>query len=213
MAQINEIHPPLCERCGLPLEASGGGGPAPARCSRCRQLPAEWQGLLAYAFHDGPLREAIHQFKYEDQRCLAPLLGGLMANGWGRLAPGGWQPDVVVPVPLHPSRQRQRGYNQAALLARELGAYLGCPVIEGTLVRVKATAPQVGLGPRERRANVQGAFCCRDGHLRGKKILLVDDVYTTGSTLESACLAMKESGAVSVLAYTLARARPSGPDT
>jgi len=212
MAQIDEIHPPLCQRCGLPLSATEAAGSVPARCGRCRQLPVEWVGLLAYAFHDGPVRKAIHQFKYEDQRCLAPLLGGLMADGWGRLAPGDWQPDAMVPVPLHPSRQRQRGYNQSALLSHELGTHLGCPVIEGALVRVKATAPQVGLGPRERRANVHDAFRCRDGRLRGKKILLVDDVCTTGSTLESACLAMKESGATSVLAYTLARARPSGLD-
>lgn len=213
VGEIRVIHPPLCRRCGLPLQPPGPGGALPLRCDRCRQLPQEWEGLLAYAFHDGPLKTAIHQFKYEDLRCLAPLLGGLMAAGWRALAPAGWQPEVIVPIPLHPSRQRQRGYNQAALLARELGAYLGCPVVEKTLVRIKATAPQVGLGLEERRTNVRDAFVCRDNRLRGKKILLVDDVCTTGSTLESACLAMKESGATSVLAYTLARARPSGPDT
>ncbi|MEJ2209214.1 MAG: ComF family protein [Anaerolineae bacterium] len=213
VSEIKPIRPPLCQRCGLPLEASPAGRPAPLRCSRCRQLPQEWEALLAYGFHQEALRTAIHQFKYEDLRCLAPLLGGLMAEGWGRLAPDGWQPDVIVPIPLHPSRQRQRGYNQSALLARELGAHLGCPVETKALMRVRATAPQVGLGLDERRTNVRGAFDCRDGRLRGKKVLLIDDVCTTGSTLESACLAMKESGATSVLAYTLARARSSGPDT
>lgn len=213
MAQIKVICPPLCGRCGLPLGDTGAGGSIPVRCGRCRQLPQEWEALLAYAFHDGALREAIHLFKYEDMRCLAPLFGELMASGWRLLSPGGWQPDVLVPIPLHLSRQRQRGYNQAALLARELGSRLGCPVVEGTLVRIKPTAPQVGLGLEERRANVRGVFGCQDGRLSGKKVLLVDDVCTTGSTLESACLAMKEAGATSVLAYTLARARPSGPDT
>lgn len=213
VSEIKVVHPPLCRRCGLPLQASGPGKASPLRCDRCRQLPQEWEGLLAYAFHDVPLKTAIHQFKYEDLRCLAPLLGGLMAGRWQALAPDGWHPEVIVPIPLHPSRQRQRGYNQAALLARELGAHLGCPVEEKTLVRVKATAPQVGLGLEDRRTNVRGAFGCRDGRLHGKKVLLVDDVCTTGSTLESACLAIKESGATSVLAYTLARARSSGPDT
>lgn len=209
---IEGIDPPLCRRCGLPLQAPRPEEPPPARCSRCQQLPQEWEALLAFAFHDGVLREAIHQFKYKDLRCLAPHLAGLMAQGWRALAPAGWQPEVIVPIPLHPSRQRQRGYNQAALLARELGIHLHCPVVENVLVRVRATPPQVGLGVEARRANVSGAFRCLDGRLRGRNVLLVDDVCTTGSTLESACLALKEAGAASVLAYTLAHARPSGPD-
>lgn len=213
MKSIEVIQPPLCRRCGLPLEASRPGGPLPLRCNRCRQLPQEWEGLLAYAFHAGALKEAIHQFKYEDLRCLAPLLAGLMAEGWKILAPDGWQAEAIVPIPLHPSRQRQRGYNQAALLARELGIHLHCSVAENVLIRVRATPPQVGLGAEARRANVSGAFRCLDGCLRGKNVLLVDDVCTTGSTLESACLALKKAGAASVLAYTLARARSFGPDS
>jgi ComF family protein len=212
-SSIEVIEPPLCRHCGLPLQHPGPEGVTRAQCSHCRGLPQEWEGLLAYAYHDGALREAIHQFKYEDMRCLAPILAELMAHGWGVLVPDGRQPTAIVPIPLHPSRQRQRGYNQAALLARELGTHLHCPVVEGALLRVRATTPQVGLGVEERRANVHGAFRCTDDRLRGWNILLVDDVCTTGSTLESACLALKTAGVASVLAYTLARARPSGPDT
>jgi competence protein ComFC len=211
-SSIEVIRPPLCDRCGRPLQDPGPRGPSPGRCSECQQRPSEWEGLLAYAYYDGVLREAIHQFKYRDMRCLAPPLAGLMAEGWRVLAPDGWLPQTIVPIPLHPSRQRQRGYNQAALLARALGLQLQCPVVEDALVRVRATAPQVGLGIEQRRANVHGAFRCVDDRLHSQRILLVDDVCTTGSTLASACLALKAAGITSVLAYTLARARPTGPE-
>jgi competence protein ComFC len=166
--------------------------------------------LLAYAYYTGPLRQAIHDFKYNDIRCLAGPLGKLMGEGWAKLVDGTPYPDVIVPVPLHPSRQKQRGYNQAALLARELGAQQKCPVVEDILIRSKATAPQVDLDAQARRANVHGAFQCRNDSLAGKHVLLVDDVCTTGATLESACLALREAGSSSVWAYTLARAKP-GP--
>jgi competence protein ComFC len=123
------------------------------------------------------------------------------------LAPNSLHLDVIVPVPLHPTRQRERGFNQAALLACELGIHLGRPVVDGVLVRSRATHPQVGLGPDERRANVDGAFECANDDLAGKRVLLVDDVYTTGSTMEAAGAALREGGAESVWAYTLARAR------
>jgi len=163
---------------------------------------------LAYAFHGGPLREAIHQFKYQDLRSLAGPLGRLMSVGWESLAPQEPTIDVIVPVPLHPARQRQRGYNQAALLAHEVGAHLQIPVIDSILIRRKATTPQVGLGIQERRANVQDAFCCSADGLSGKQVMLIDDVCTTGSTLQSACAALKQAGTLSVWAYTLARAMP-----
>lgn len=205
---IETIYPPVCPRCGLPLNDTRANTPV---CAYCREAPPQLDGLLAYAFHSGPLREAIHQFKYQDLRSLAGPLGELMAEGWTVLAPAHAVPDVIVPVPLHPSRQRQRGYNQAALLARELGACLHHPVVEDALVRTRPTTPQVDLNAEERRANVHGAFECRGTRLSGQRVLLVDDVYTTGSTLESASVALREAGTLSVWAYTLARARPGTP--
>jgi ComF family protein len=156
------------------------------------------------------LRQAIHQFKYQDLRSLAIPLGKLMSQGWASLTPSDLSFDAIVPVPLHPTRQRQRGYNQASLLAIEVGAHLKLPVIQDVLVRTKATAPQVDLGVQERRANVQDAFRCTGNSLSGKRVMLLDDVCTTGSTLESACASLLEAGTLSVWAYTLARARP-GP--
>jgi ComF family protein len=155
------------------------------------------------------LRQAIHQFKYDDLQSLASPLGRLMSEGWVALTPRDLRIDAIVPVPLHSTRQRQRGYNQAALLAMEVGAHLRRPVIQDVLVRTKATAPQVALGAQERLANVRDAFRCTDDGLSGKHVMLIDDVCTTGSTLESACAALRAAGTLSVWAYTLARARTS----
>ena len=130
-----------------------------------------------------------------------------MAEGWRVLAPRGQGIDVVVAVPLHAARLRQRGYDQAALLARAFGARLQQQVVEGVLVRTRATAPQVGLTASERQANVHNAFQCTNSGLKGHQVLLVDDVCTTGDTLEAAAASLLDDGASSVWAYTLARAR------
>jgi ComF family protein len=225
--EIEVIHPPVCSRCGLPLAGalplkltlSPAVLPAePASlekpvlsCTHCQSDCSSLDGLRACAFLGGVLRLAIHQFKYEDLHCLAAPLGRLMAQAWPALAPNALNLDVIVPVPLHPTRQRERGFNQAALLASELGIHLGRPVVEGVLVRSRATSPQVGLGPDERRANVSGAFECVNVHLAGKSVLLIDDVYTTGSTMEAACAALRDGGVTSVWAYTLARAGQGAP--
>jgi ComF family protein len=202
MADVEAIRPPVCSHCGWPLSPSGQA----TLCALCQNSPFQLDGLRAYAFHSGPLRKAIHQLKYEGLRSLAAPLGLLMSQAWPDLAPN-WAGDAIVPVPLHAARQRERGYNQAALLARELGRGLRCPVVEDVLVRVKATPPQVGLTAEQRRANVSDAFKCAMGSLAGKRVLLVDDVCTTGATLEAAAAALYQAGTSSVWSYTLARAR------
>jgi ComF family protein len=145
---------------------------------------------------------------------LAAPLGRLMAQGWAVLPPAEVIPDAVVPVPLHASRERERGYNQAALLAHELSSRVRLPVVEDVLVRARETVPQVGLDATERRANVLHAFQCSTTGLAGGRVLLVDDVCTSGATLEAASDALREGGVSSVWAYTLARARgASSPGT
>jgi ComF family protein len=115
--------------------------------------------------------------------------------------------DVIVPVPLHADRLRERGYNQAALLAHELARQARLAVDEQTLVRKRATASQIKLDAKQRKENVHDAFYCSDSSLAGKRVLLVDDVCTTGATLEACAIALQESGALSVQALTLARAQ------
>jgi ComF family protein len=209
IAKIEPIEPPVCQLCGLPWIGANHA----AICSRCQSSPPQLDGLRSYAMHDGPLRRAIHQFKYEDLGELAGPLGRLMAEGWKRLAPRGLELHAIVPVPLHRHRQRQRGYNQAALLARELGARLGLPVLENTVIRSRATAPQVNLNAEARRTNVRDAFLCTGSGIAGKRLLLVDDVCTSGATLESVSLALRGAGAASVWACTLTRAKPDARTT
>jgi ComF family protein len=152
---------------------------------------------------EGPSRTAIHWLKYRHARGLAEPLGRLMADYWKE---NGRPVDTIVPVPLHPFRLWRRGYNQAALLACELGQRLDLPVDEGALRRIRATAPQMQLDAADRHHNVRGAFRCPDGRVRGRHVLLVDDVCTTALTLAACADALRAEGPETVWALTLARA-------
>lgn len=193
---IEFLKPPLCPRCGLPT-AKG------ALCLRCQRASLQIDGVRSVAFFGGPLREAIHRLKYSNSQDLAVPLGEMMALYWREVP---FPADVIVPVPLHTRRLRERGYNQAALLARELGKGVGLPVLEDAMVRVRDTSPQVDLNAEERKENVREAFHCPTDRLASQSVLLVDDVYTTGATLEACTLALKQRGVRTVWALTLARA-------
>lgn len=200
-ARIEPVHTAACLRCGRPTSGS-------PLCFDCRQPPSPLDGVTATGVFADPLRQAIHALKYENVRDLARPLGARMAAFW----PEGWRadqtgaPDLILPVPLHGSRARERGYNQSALLARFLAPTVGLPVDERMFVRHRATRPQVGLDAAARKQNVAGAFACR-GDVTGRHILLVDDVCTTGATLEACAAALKAASAASVRGYTLSRAR------
>jgi ComF family protein len=157
-------------------------------------------GVRSAARFSGPMRRAVHHFKYRGLRALAPTLGQMLWDSW-RQDP--YPVDVIVPVPLHSSRLRHRGYNQSALLAHELARHSGLPVMDRTLVRRIATPPQVGLTARERALNVHGAFACEEGTLRGLAIVLIDDVMTTGATLRSCGQEVLRAGASRVYGFTL----------
>ncbi|MBI4282576.1 MAG: ComF family protein [Chloroflexi bacterium] len=169
---------------------------------------------------EGTVREAIHRLKYNNLRAIAPALGGLLAeflDSQQMLGPApsrcsGQVPSVgsgqvLVPVPLHRRRERQRGYNQAHLLAKEVGDRLGIPLVPQVLSRLGDTPPQAkSPGAQERRANVLGSFrSLHPSQVKGMEVVLVDDVCTTGATLEACAIALKEAGAVSVWGVTLAR--------
>lgn len=206
-AQIDAVRPPICLRCGYPL---GTGNPHPSdttACPHCPQAAPHLTGLRSLGLHEGPLRTAIHQFKYQHMQTLAVPLGTMMGSSWQKLCPPDLEIDAIIPVPLHTGRQRQRGFNQAALLAHQLGSELDRPVVDNILRRTRATAPQVDLGIAERAHNVHGAFQVTGRSLSGQCVMLVDDVCTTGATLEAAAVSLVEGGAQSVWAYTLARAK------
>jgi len=149
------------------------------------------------------MRKAIHELKYRNLKAISACLAELLADYLGANPMPG---EVLVCVPLHPRRLRERGYNQSSLLARELGRRIGLPVIEDCLIRVKQAQPQVrAVDVEERRSNVADAFACRDEKLGGKQIILIDDVCTSGATLESCAGVLKRKGATSVWGLTLAR--------
>lgn len=189
---------PRC-RCGLPLAP---GSPACGRCRRGRQPLAAATSLGPY---EGPLRIAIHELKYRGRRRVAGRLAKtLLESGPARSLVEG--SDVLVPVPLHPRRLRERGFNQAALLARELGKEADRRCDERALVRRKDTSPQTGLSSAARRRNVEGAFVVRRrGPVAGKVVTLVDDVFTTGATAYECARALAEAGAREVRLLSVAR--------
>ncbi len=151
--------------------------------------------------HDSVMREAVHRLKYEGESARAQWAGPLLADV---VRTAGWQIDVIVQVPLHARRLRKRGYNQAEVLARETGRSLGVPA-SSRLMRVRDTRSQVGLDPGERRENVRAAFHASP-LLAEMRVLIIDDVVTTGATLHACARAIRDVGAADVVAVTLARA-------
>jgi len=172
-------------------------------CRSCRRSPLQIDGIRAVSLHQGALRRAIHGLKYRRQRALVLPLAGLLRQ---YLEAHPLPADILVPVPLHPSRLRERGFNQAALLARAI-ATPELPVVEGCLQRIRPTKTQMTLGHEERKRNVAGAFVCLDNSVRGRRVLLIDDVCTTGATLEACAIALREAGAIGVWGLTLTRER------
>ena len=195
LASVEPIPQPICPCCGRP--APGG-----RLCAHCQERPTRLDGLRSVAVHAGALRQAIHHLKYRRRRELAAPLGQMLFAYWQR---AGLPGDLIIPVPLHASRQKERGFNQAGLLAGVLAESARLPLNETDLIRTRATPSQVGLGSAERRANVQGAFVWTGGGLDGVRVLLIDDVCTSGATLEACALALREGGVDSVWALTLAR--------
>lgn len=197
--QVSHVESPLCVRCGRTLP-----GAVPRLCRRCSSTSSHIERIRSVAYSEGGLQKAIHVFKYEGVTALASPLAGLMVEYWSRHP---FSVDVVVPVPLHKRRLRNRGFNQAAHLAHELSRHIAVLVDRAILVRHRRTAPQVDLDFDQRRENVRGAFRCVGPEVVGKSVLLVDDVCTTGSTLEACAAALRQGGATRVQALTLARAR------
>jgi ComF family protein len=183
----------LCAGCEANLEGAAEpvlAGPEPVRRT-CAPFAYAW-----------PLDHLVHALKYRGQLATARVLGTLLA---GRLAGRGLQQevDVIVPVPLHPDRHAARGFNQSAELARQLGRSLRLPVAESLVVRRRATPPQVGLNVDERRSNLAGAFGA--GQAAGLRVAIVDDVTTTGTTMQELASVLVQAGAVAVDAWCVAR--------
>lgn len=207
---LDLLYPPRCGGCN----AVGAGWWCPACASKVNRLsPAhdihhielpngEKLAIVSAARFIPPLREGIHRFKYEAQPQLADAFGELMSNAWLESA---LQVDCFVPVPLHASRRRERGYNQSDLLTDVVSRRANIPM-RRWLKRTRRTEQQARLSARERADNVKDAFIA-DPAVNAKQIALVDDVLTTGATLAACAVALRDAGAANVIALTLARAQ------
>lgn len=190
------VRPPVCQKCGKPLR---GSGDLVFTCIPCRHRRLYFAAARAAGIYDGTLREAIHALKFRGRRALAAPLGGLMAErviGAGLSAA-----QLVIPVPLHHRRLRERGYNQSELLASEVAGHLGLPVRSDVVIRRQATEAQSGLTLEDRRANVRGAFAAARS-LKGQTVLLVDDVLSTGFTASECSRVLRQAGATQVVVLT-----------
>jgi ComF family protein len=203
-AALPLLPPPGCRVCGRPLPGLAGD----LACDPCRRQPPPFAYARAVAAYRGGMREAIHALKYRGRTAVAPPLAELLAEAGGPLLPEGAPPavDALIPVPLHPARLAERGFNQAELLAGACARRWERPLLRRALARIRATRPQTELDADDRRRNVAGAFAVvRAREVAGRRILLVDDVLTTGATARDAARALRQAGAAGVGVLTLAR--------
>jgi len=200
---VKFIEAPFCARCGLPFE---GEITTSFECSNCREMKLHFSSARSAVAAQGMMLELIHRYKYRREVWLEPFLADLLI---GRAAPvlqtEKW--DMIVPVPLHPLKEREREFNQAERLARALGAASQIPVRPSLLCRVERTRTQTQLSRSERAANVHRAFACKkdSAALKGRRVVLVDDVLTTGATTSACAKILKSKGASDVCVWTLAR--------
>jgi len=198
--QLTALPTPICRQCGRPLDPRAK---TPGHCADCQSEAPPFDAARSAGVYGGTLRRAIHVYKYDLVVALARPLASFLTNH----VELPFQLDCLCPVPLHAARERMRGFNQSQLLADMASAQWGIPHEPRLLTRQQNTLPQMKLPREERRANVRNAFTVA-GEVRGRSIGLLDDVYTTGSTLTECSRMLKRAGAERVLVITLARALP-----
>ena len=202
LRNIRFISPPICPTCGLPFPMEMGEDHL---CGQCLGRQWHFGSARALGLYEGAIREAIHDLKYRGKSFLAKPLVGLLDRGYPFIDYGSY--DLLVPVPLHPKRLRERGFNQALILGKAIGRREGFPCRGFLLKKTRLSPPQINLSPQERGKNVKGSFAVADpGGVRGKRVLLIDDVMTTGSTVNECAGELLKAGAGEVDVFTLARA-------
>jgi ComF family protein len=195
LSEVKLLRLPVCTVCGKPQNKVG-------TCSDCKTDPPPYNALRSWGLYQGSLREALHSLKYRSNlgfcRFLASQLEGIVRNNQ-------WDLDLIIPVPLCKTHNKERGYNQSEMLAYPLSLSLTLPLVTDAVFRVKETTSQVDLTRDERFRNLEDAFHGNSAKLKGKKVLLVDDIVTTGATLISCTQALLDSGCKSVFCITVAQ--------
>jgi len=191
----------FCEKCGKPKRSEGES------CKECYGEKIHFEQAVSVFEYTASIQRLIHRFKYKGERYLSHCLGGFLAKKLKEQR--NWDYSGIVAVPLHKKRQCERGFNQSELLSQVLAERVEVPVLSDTLIRIKETSVQAGLGRQERFANLKQAFHIRDKEgIIGKRIVLVDDIFTTGSTVNECSRVLIEAGAEKVYVLTVATGRP-----
>ena len=194
--KLPRLLPPVCQRCGKPE-------PSAHLCTECWKKRHGIDGIRSVYIFEGLIRTAVYELKYYNLRSISGILGKYMADYYRQYNLFG---DYLVPVPLHAKRYRQRGYNQSELLAARLSELTGVPLLANAVMRVVDNVPQARTSTiDQRRTNVEGVFQCENGLVDGKEIIIIDDVCTSGATLEACADALKRAGARRTFGFTLAR--------
>lgn len=200
--QVRFVKPPYCRRCGLPFE---GDISEEFECTNCRDLKLHFEFARAAVHARGMVLALIHRYKYHGEVWFERFLADLLVRSGADLPTrDGW--DLIIPVPLHPLKERERGFNQARNLAHHLAVATGIPMAPQTLKRIRPTATQTQLTRKERAVNVHKAFTAPGKvDLTGRRCVLIDDVLTTGATTNACAKVLKDAGAAAVCVWTLAR--------
>lgn len=193
--KTRQLEEPICPICGIPVDS-------PGKCQDCIDHNRADFLLRSWGIYEGSLRNAIHHLKYNNDIGVAEIFAGFMAS---KIASLSWEYDMIVPVPLTEKRKKERGYNQSALLARWIALETGSSLNTKALKRIRHTISQTRLSAAERRKNVEDAFWADAKIVRQKRVLLIDDIATTGATLEASTSALAKAGAKSIYSFTLAR--------
>lgn len=214
LGKIEPLGSPMCEKCGKPLASSFNLVQHPL-CRQCRTMKRYFISARAVGTYEGVLKKAIWLFKYEGKTGLQDALGSLMIDRINQL---GWANkvdplsikregiDIIIPVPLHKAKLKSRGYNQSDILATFISKKMNIPISRNNLKRIKATITQASLRRKERIKNIHNAFCVQQPEkFSGKRILLIDDVFTTGATSNECSRILKQAGSSDIFILTLSR--------
>lgn len=194
---IEKAKEPCCEKCGKPL-----GEEWREYCYDCQKTEHEYEKGRALWVHEGVVKKAVYDFKYKNRRIYAEFFAEEIAKQYGTLLYR-WKIDEIIPIPVSRRRKRERGYNQAELLVKELEKLINIQGNYHSLVRIKDTKPQKKLNAMERKKNLSKAFLWKGSQAPKRNILLVDDIYTTGNTIDSAAAVLKKNGALRVYFLTV----------